>query len=144
MNAETVPDSAPDRFGSLSEAFQARQTSLVNREFLQHLIGHVPISEIVDLASYIKVVRADGGPDLRISAGYTNGFAAESEIRSRFPDAETWRSSARTGLWGVTHPENGMLNAAGRENGSQPARDLEPCPNCFILMDVTGVCARCE
>ena len=54
----------------------------------------------------MRAVRRDGGPDLRIASGWSNGFVSEEEVVQVAGDVTRWESG-RTGLWGLSHPEHG-------------------------------------
>ncbi len=161
-----------NRYGSLDEALVHRRAPIENRVFLRRLLSRIPVARLVKSEDGITVIRADEHPDLHVHKGYTVGFATEEEIAAVAGDAPRWLSRRRPGTWAVDHPLHGTgakaeteeivaeRAAAGtsrpRKRGpakpkpepkvklnAQPERVQAVCPNCFMLMALSGVCGNC-
>lgn len=91
--------------------------------------------------SYVVATRLDGGRDLHIEYGGTNGFASEEETIRIAPNAVGRGPSSRKGTWYVLHP----LNQArvGGERSRDVRRTATFC-TCGMELSLTGVCGSCD
>jgi hypothetical protein len=133
------------RYESIDRAFQDFRTPFENRAFVQRIVEAIPISDYFRTTGYIRAVRADGGPDLRIYAGGTGGFVSEDEILEKIGDVHRWRSERNQGtLWGVTHPIHGTNPEETALGGGTPKRSGGICPSCFGgELSLSGECPIC-
>lgn len=152
------------RYGSLEETFTERRVPIENRAFLKSLMFRVKIAGLFRGDDWVLVVRADGGPNIQIHPGYTDGFATEQEIIDSVGEAIRRPSVRPGGGWAVDHPvrvaskEPAPGRPAAKKRASaprkaatpatprtppQPERQHEVCPNCFILMSLAGICGSC-
>ncbi|WP_157486979.1 hypothetical protein [Leucobacter salsicius] len=134
---EIAPESLP-----LRVALQRGGLSLRNQVFLGELDENIDVSECLLRGTYIKVTRHSGGGALQIHSGYTNGFRSEEEIIRTFGDVERWPSQRFEGAWGVTHPDHGAYRSENAR--THQSRQQDPCPLCFTLMALSGVCGNCD
>lgn len=82
---------------------------LENRDFIRKFVVAIGVSgcEIVRSKSYIKALRIDGGEDLRIASGWSNGFVDEAEALAATGGSQPVQPDAkRRGTWYVDHPLN--------------------------------------
>lgn len=91
--------------------------------------------------SYIVATRRDGGRDLHIESGATNGFDSEDEAIRIAPNAVGWGPSSRKGTWYVLHPVNKARVTGERSRDVQ--RKATFCA-CGMEMSLTGVCGNCD
>jgi hypothetical protein len=127
------------RYSSLEDALDSYGIPLENRDFVREFVGKIGISDFFETTNYIKAVRKDGGPDMHISSGWSNGFRSEAEILSIFPNQkERWGDDERARVWGVWHP----LNWSGRATGDSASkqRDYGTCPKCLMNFYPNGTC----
>lgn len=165
-------DSPLNRYGSLDEALVHRRAPVENRVFLRTLLNRMPIERLLRADGGITVVRSDEAPDICVRKGYTVGFQTEEEIIAVVgTEAERWESKRKPGTWAVDHPVGGrgpIIEAeelAAERGPVKPVRGkrvakpkAEPkvkkpvvqervqpvCPNCFMLMALSGVCGNCS
>ena len=173
MEQSASHESILNRYGSLDEALVHRRASVANRVFLRSLLNRMPIERLVRSGDGITVVRSDDAPDIHVHRGYTVGFQSEEEIIAVVgAAAPRWQSVRHPGAWAVDHPDHGRGAVAEAEElaaeraSVKPARSgakrvakpkAEPkvkpaaapervqpvCPNCFMLMALSGVCGNC-
>lgn len=129
------------RYQSLEDALRAHRVPLENHRFIAELMAGLDLEGYSATSSYIKAVRADGGPALQITSGYTNGFRSEDEIVSRVGDVDRWPSGRGSGLWGVSHPVHSLRSTGDAAGGRHRAAAL--CPACGSVMPLSGVCDIC-
>lgn len=91
--------------------------------------------------SYIVATRRDGGRDLHIEYGATNGFNSEDEAIRIAPNAVGWGPSSRKGTWYVLHPVNKARVTGER---SRDVRRKATFCACGMEMSLTGVCGNCN
>ena len=132
------------RFDALERVLAERQMPLENQRFLRPVVAAIGIAQYELTASYIKAIRADGGPDLHIYYGYTGGFVSEQEVVDAVGDrADRWLYAQRD-LWSVGHPVNKIRTEGGSRSGGSGPVQTPVCPTCFIQLPATGVCDSCE
>ncbi len=125
------------RYGSLDDALEATNAHLDNRPWIRELCARIGISEYHQTSGYIKAVRSDGGPPLRIAYGWTNGFVSQEEAEAA-TGVPAWPSEDRRDLWGVTHPVHGH---GGSGAGGKPAEvGYGVCPTCHTTITPSGTC----
>ncbi|MBL3699566.1 hypothetical protein [Leucobacter luti] len=172
MEQSASQGSILNRYGSLEEALVHRRAPVANRVFLRSLLNRVPVERLVRSDDGITVVRSDEAPDLHVHKGYTVGFLTEEEITAVVGNAPRWQSVRHPGAWAVDHPVHGKGAAIEAEElaaergpvkatrggarrvakpkaepkvkpNAQPERVQPVCPNCFMLMALSGVCGNC-
>lgn len=128
---------------SLEEALRVNQIPVENHPLIRRLtagIGAVSFSQSTS-ARHFNAHRADGGPDLHIEHGFTNGFVSEDEIIAINPTLEREPSKMRgRGLWVVWHPVNKRRDSSGDRATSRVKRDFGTCPECHQAYSATGAC----
>lgn len=167
-------DSPLNRYGSLEEALVHRRAPVENRVFVRTLLNRMPIERLVRADGGITVVRSDDAPEIFVRQGYSVGFQTEEEIVAVVgSEAPRWRSTRRPGTWAVDHPvggrgaiieaeelaaERGPVKPArrGAKRVAKPKAEPKPktpaqqervqpvCPNCFMMMALSGVCGNCS
>lgn len=125
-------------FASLDDALRAKNQTIANTAFLRRALGPIAATAYYD-RGYIKIVRAEGGPDVRIHRGYTNGLT-EQEAAALSNENHVWVSK-RTGTWGVDHPDHGR--GGGGSTPARPIRRGERCASCGDEMPLNGICDWC-
>lgn len=165
-------DSILSRYGSLDEALVHRRAPVENRVFVKRLLNRVPVERLLRSEDGITVVRSDDAPDIHVHRGYTVGFLTEEEIAAVVGDAPRWQSVRYPGTWAVDHAKHGRGPAAEMDElaaeraaasptkakrsrvakpkaepkakpTAAPERVQPVCPNCFMLMALSGVCGNC-
>ena len=174
MDLSASNESPLNRYGSLEEALVHRRAPVENRVFVRTLLNRMPIDRLLRADGGITAVRSDGAPDIQVRQGYSVGFLTEEEIIAVVgSEAPRWRSSRRPGMWAVDHPvhgrgaiieaeelaaERGPVKASRAKSkrvakpkpepkakpAAQPERVQPVCPNCFMLMALSGVCGNCS
>ena len=174
MDLSATNESPLNRYGSLEEALVHRRAPVPNRVFLRTMMSRIPVERLLRADGGITVVRSDGGPDIQVRQGYSVGFMSEEDaIAAAGSEAPRWRSNRRPGMWAVDHPLHGrgsIIEAeelaaergpvkASRAKGTRAAKPkAEPkakpaaqqervqpvCPNCFMMMALSGVCGNCS
>ncbi|BBX27424.1 hypothetical protein GCM10009632_39270 [Mycolicibacterium alvei] len=91
--------------------------------------------------SYVVATRCDGGRDLHIEYGATNGFSSEEETMRLAPDAVGRGASSRKGTWYVLHPVNQAR--VGGERSRDVRRKATLC-DCGMELSLTGICGSCD
>ena len=126
-------------YRSLSTALNERMIPLENHALITRVAEGIGIALYLETSTYIRAVRREGGPDIRIAWGWTNGFRSEDEVLATVGDVQRWRSDRR-GLWGITHPVN---RAWSNETASarHVQRDYAICPRCTLMLAANGTCA---
>lgn len=128
---------------SLTAALSRAGIPLENHHFIREItsaIGIVEYQTVVNSSKiYIRAKRRDGGPDLHIAWGYTNGFC-EAEL-VRIASGAPRRPSSRKGTWYVEHPVTRVH--AGRERSRSTRREAGFC-DCGMQLSLTGACANCD
>lgn len=129
------------RYASLERALQLRRIPLENHALIRRFVAALEITEFYGTSSYIRAVRASGGPDVRIASGWSNGFLSEQEVLSVAGDVGRWLSNARKSdnLWGLDHPKNGGGRLVSSKADSQ--RDYGTCPECTMTFRANGTCS---
>lgn len=92
--------------------------------------------------SFVVATRFDGGRDLHIEYGATNGFTSEEETIRIAPNAvgRGVRNSEK-GNWYVLHPVN--YARVGGERSRDVRRKAAFC-DCGMELSLTGVCGSCD
>lgn len=126
---------AGNTFTTLDRAMEAYRLDLDNRPFVRELLANIPIREVVQTTSYLKVVRADGAPALWIFKGYTLGFESQEEVAHMADHADVW--SCRRGF-GIDHPVHGHASVGHPRH--KVVEPTEVCPRCFTTKSLTGAC----
>jgi hypothetical protein len=132
-------DNKLKQYSSLDDALTQSGVPHANRALIHRFVEGIGIAAYYETTGYIKAVRSDGGPDLRIASGWSNGFVSEAEICDVLGDVDRWLSDERVGLWGVSHPENKIGNGGGGPN-SESVRSYGMCSICFLDLPATGQC----
>lgn len=136
-------DSAPASANvSLDEALRANRIPSENHATIRKLTAAIGVKSFSQTASarYVKAHRIDGGPDLFIEFGFTNGFVSEDEIIAIDPLLDREPSTVRKGLWVVWHPTNGKHSNGASAARSRREKDYGTCPDCRQLYSATGAC----
>ena len=136
--------SAEDEFSSLHGALSKARIPTENHEFIRRFTNAIGIAayRVVEASNtYIRATRRDGGPDLHIHYGYTNGFASEEEIVGTAGEAAQRKASSRKGTWYVAHPETKVYDGSGRS--ASVRREGVFC-GCGMQLSLTGVCSNCD
>lgn len=145
-DAETEPEtpsSGQRQYSSLDEALRIHRIPWENDDVIRRITDGIGVCGYFGTSGYIRAVRGDGGPDLRIAYGYTNGFqSAEEANRILGEDARPWRSKRR-GLWGVLHRLE-KTRDGGTNAGRGPRGDGGECVNCGNRLPMSGICSFCE
>lgn len=135
LRAET--DRGSDRvYASLDQAFEAHRIPFENRDVIRRAVAHVGISGYSGTARYIKAHRKDGGPDLHITYGYTNGFVSREEAEA--VGVSAWQSGRMKDTWGFTHPVHNK--GSGNKGPKRERRDYGTCPDCNTKYTASGAC----
>ena len=134
------------RYSSLDDALKARNIPLENVPWIRQWAHHIGIAEYVDTSGYVKAVRAEPGPAIRFTYGWSAGFTSPEEITEALgefagPHLNIWPSQ-RSGLWGITHPVNRGHDSSERQSRAERKRPV--CDSCFVELPETGVCPNCE
>jgi len=138
------------RLDSLDDAFARYGIPSGNRALIQRIHDSAGASRLVGFSDYFRIERRGGGPALEVHRSYTNGFRSEQDAKKSAGDAPRWPSRRLHGSWGVDHPEVGQApdpaprkRAAPVRRPTVPERPAAICPNCFLELPATGVCANC-
>ncbi|WP_137845169.1 hypothetical protein [Microbacterium sp. 2FI] len=135
--------SAQYRYASLDAALRAKHIPLENHELIRRFTDAIGCESYYDRSSYIKAVRADGGPNLLIAYGWSTGFTSEDEARSATRAEDCWQDKPHSTRWGVSHPVN-KIGQGGQGAASRTEhRTYDTCPECFTEFAASGDC-RCE
>ncbi len=126
------------QYASIDDALSQFGIPDANRPFIKNFIRRIPISGLFETSGYIKAVRADGGPDMHIASGWSNGFVSEAEVLDVCGDVERWGDDERARVWGVSHPENRIGHGGGGDAGT--TRSYGTCPICFMEYSASGAC----
>jgi hypothetical protein len=132
-----------DDSNSLLDALSKAQIPTENHEFIRSFTNAVGIADYRVVAadnSYIRAKRRDGGPDLHIHWGYTNGFTSVEEAVGVAGGAVRGASS-RKGTWYVEHP---LTKARPGSTRSASVRREGSFCNCGMQLSLTGVCSNCD
>ena len=124
------------RFASLDAALETHQIPLDNRPVIRRFTSAVGIEAYIGTSSYLRAVRKDGGPDLHIAHGYTNGFRSRDEATAA---SGTPQVSASTRGWLVIHPINSLRDSGGAV-GNTGLREHGTCSKCNTLKTPAGSC----
>ena len=134
---------AEDDFSSLHGALSKAEIPAENHEFIRGLTSAVGITDyrVVEAGkTYIKATRREGGPDLHIHSGYTNGFTSEEEAVGIAGSAVRGASS-RKGTWYVEHPVTKVR--PGSPRSASVRREGAFC-DCGMQLSLTGICSNCD
>ena len=134
-------------FTSLDAALRNKHVPVANDRFIKDMLHAMGVEGVYETTGYIVAVRADGGDDLNIYRGSTNGFASEEEVIAVAGEGQRREPSGdRTGLWRVVHPEDPGGRQSGPKSGRTAPRDYGQCLECFSPMAPSGFCtnARCR
>lgn len=131
---------------SLVAALSAARIPSANYEFIRAITDVVGVEgyRFIDQPDkpYVIATRRDGGRDLHIYYGATNGFYSEDEvIRVAGNDADRRASGSRKGTWCVEHPVNQSRPPGPRSRDVR--REGTRC-DCGMQRSVTGVCGSCD
>ena len=130
---------------SLIVALSEARIPGANHEFIRRITAAVGIAgyRVVHNVgkSYVVATRRDGGRDLHIEYGYTNGFISEDETIRVAPDAVGRGPSSRKDTWYVAHPVNQVRD--GSERSRDVRRQARLC-SCGMELSLTGVCGSCD
>ena len=135
--------SAEDEFSSLHGALSKAQIPTENHEFIRRVASTVGITDyrVVGAGTrYIRATRREGGPDLHIYWGYTNGFTSEEEAVGVAGTAVRGASS-RKGTWYVEHPVTKVRPVSTRS--ASVRREGGFC-NCGMQLSLTRICSNCD
>ena len=136
---EGCPVTDDSEFVSLDRALRSKRVPLRNDTFIKTFLLNIGIEGVRETSGHIIAVRRDGGPNLNIGRGSTNGFVSEAEIiATAGPDARREPSAKRPGLWRVIHPEDPGGRDSGPLSGKTAKRVGEACPNCGMRLPLTG------
>ena len=129
---------------SLDRAMDDFKLPMENREFVREFAIAIGIEGCAVTSAYIKVIRTDGGPDVRIASGYSNGFVDEAEaLRVTGGAHPVWASEKRKGFWGVDHPLGGRPSSTA-SRARQEERSFGTCERHFQPNLPTGNCWMCD
>ena len=131
-----------DRSDSLTSAMMKVGIPSANHRFISRFTAAIGITAFyaVDASTpYVRAVRRDGAPDLRIYWGYTTGFVSEAEI---LRVAGGGIGHSKKGVPYVTHPTN-QVRPPGGERSKDVRRNATRC-ECGMELSLTGVCASCD
>ena len=141
--AMTTADEPPE---SLISALTKARIPADNHEFIQRMTDAIGIADYRAVVKpdkpYIKAKRSDGRRELHIYYGYTNGFASKEEIEAATGSASGAGLSTRKPTWFVRHPVSNV--PPGSERSLSVGREADKCPNCHLLMPLTGICDNCD
>ena len=130
---------------TLDDGFRQLQIPLVNQRFVRHIVNVIGIDRFLSTSTYLRAVRSEGGPDLRIAYGWTNGFVSRDEARRAAGDAAEIDPSpdrAGHGLFGVRHPENKIRDSSEASVGKQAGMSF--CTQCGYALLGDGTCENCS
>lgn len=130
---------------TLDDGFRQLQIPLANQRFVRRIVDVIGIDRFVSTSTYLRAVRSDEGPDLRIAYGWTNGFVSRDEARHAAGDAAVIDPSpdrAGQGLFGVRHPENKIRDGSGASTSKQTGMSF--CPQCGYALLGDGTCENCS
>ena len=131
-------------YTSLDAALRNKHVPVANDRFIKDMLHAMGVEGVYETTGYIVAVRADGGDDLNIYRGSTNGFASEEEVIAVAGEGQRREPSGdRTGLWRVVHPEDPGGRQSGPLSGKTAPRAGEPCPTCGMRLPLTGDCEYC-
>jgi hypothetical protein len=134
---------AEDEFSSLYGALSKAQIPAENHDFIRRFTTAVGITDYSVMGAgktYIRATRREGGPDLHIHWGYTNGFTSEEEAVGIAGSAVRGASS-RKGTWYVEHPVTKVRPGSSRS--ASVRREGAFC-DCGMQLSLTGVCSNCD
>ena len=130
---------------SLTEALSAARVPVANHAFIREFTDAVGIAgyRFVDQPGkpYVVATRRDGGRDLHIYYGATNGFDDEAEVIRVAGATADRRASSRRGTWCVEHPVNESRPSGVRVR--EVRREGTLCV-CGMQRSVSGVCGSCD
>lgn len=127
---------------SLISAMNKVGIPIDNHQFITRFTSTIGIAEYhsVEVSTpYVRAVRRDGLPDLRIYPGYTTGFASEDEI---IHVAGGGIGHSKEGVPYLMHPTN-RVRPPGGERSKDVRREANRCA-CGMELSLTGVCATCD
>ena len=130
--------------GSLVAALAKARIPVENHDFIRRCVAAMGIAEYrVMLTSQPHVIakRRDGGRDLHIYYGYTNGFSGEEEIVRVAGRGVGRGPSSRKGTWYVEHPTTRVH--PGEQRRRDVRREAGFC-GCGMQLSVTGMCGSCD
>lgn len=131
------------QYARLDQALLAHGIPLENHALIRRVTHAIGIDAFYERGTYIKAVRAQGGPALQIHYVWTDGFVSEHEVvTAAGEDTPRWRSDRGRGQWGIDHPVHGHPSAGG---GSKPrTRHYGVCPRCHMQLLPGGRCGDCD
>lgn len=150
MSTEPDVTSSTIRWESLQEAFRAYRFPTENLAFAQRVMDEAEIDHYEAPPSqtrYLKAIRKNGGPALRIESGFTSGFTSEQEattVAKAAGDVQPARSS--DGVWSIPHPYNAIGKWYGASgNKADPRQSREgTCAACGYWKAVGSFCDVAE
>lgn len=140
MAARQIPDMVAKRVSTLDEGFRLLGWPMgENLRFVQNLLANIDVDGLYVTSSYLKVVRRDGGKDIRVHRGASNGFKSEHEIVDAVGDVDRGPSE-RAGTWRVAHPDttSGVMAGQSTKPYRQPVRRCQVDGCGLILYPKTG------
>lgn len=136
--------SAHESSDSLVSALAKAKIPTINHEFIRSItsaVGVLSYRAVLASKSYVVASRRDGGPDLHIYYGYTNGFTSEAEIIHIAGNGPVRAPSSRKGTWYVGHPENNIRDSG--DSSRDVRREVDYC-SCGMQLSLRGVCDYCD
>ncbi len=127
---------------TLSDAFEefSVKIPLENRPLIRRITDKIGVSHYEFTSGYMKAIRRDGGPTLRIGSGWTDGFTSIEELHAAAGNDVEWWPTDRKNLFGVWHPVNRGYEGGPRLKGKPDTTDYGVCPQCMLLRTATGAC----
>ena len=140
----TTADEPPE---SLISALTKARIPAGNHEFIQQITDAIGIATYTAVVRpdkpYVKAKRSDGGRELHIYYGYTNGFATKDEVvAATGAGSSQCGPSTRKPTWFVKHPLSSVN--PGAERSLSIGREGSQCPTCHQTMPLSGVCDNCD
>ncbi|QRY53823.1 hypothetical protein [Mycolicibacterium septicum] len=137
----------PDRLSdSLIAALSEARIPVENHAFIRGITNAAGVRRYRVVhhvgKSFVVATRCNGGRDLHIEYGATNGFASEEETIRIAPDAVgRGERNSEKGNWYVLHPVNSAR--VGGERSRDVRRKATFC-SCGMELSLTGVCGSCD
>ena len=127
----------PEPYASLDHMLD-RAVRPERQAFVRALCESVGCSSYVQMSSYVKAERADGGTTLQIFAGYTTGLSeAEAQRLSREWSLPMWASHIPARGHGIDHP---LPMGSRTRPVTRPPAPATVCPECHLVRSSSGRC----
>ncbi|RRJ87869.1 hypothetical protein EG850_03175 [Gulosibacter macacae] len=136
VSSSSASDARSRKFASLSEALSEMNIPFENHTLIRRIVEGCDVIGLYERGGYIKAVRRDGGRDLHIHSGFTNGFESAAIVQALLGEVESFDSQRG---WGLVHPENKLREASATPAKAAPI-DYGVCDSCFLTLPATGVC----